>query len=464
MKAIFLFAITFLFGVQFLVLTAQERTLKIPFVKGELSEAAYAGDTSGLLIANVASMEEAEQKGQKGRYPGAKIYRINAQGEKLWEVLSGQQSTHGLLLGSGVMGKIIHSSNLEYAYYVYGSKDNLSLLQIDDRGQTKSLKAENLVKFNFLHAIFCTKEKLGILVRRGPLGDSKTTQTLHLWNNRDLNKSEVMLTLPQHSQGEKYEAWSYIGNNEESIFFMSRSHFHDDKVRVKFLAVGFDGQIQKSFDLNFAANKPLRLFYFPHTRRFQRAAFLDTDLDRIDADGAVQLDIRHNAIYTWGIGMWIDEIDRKKTREGFYLNKYDLDGRFEWTHQSVLPESLFENGLVISREYLATALHVDYDSNPRLHIKGANTLHTLVFSAEGQLKETFSNKHVGLLKSSDVAFDFIGREESPAFLLTKKRLVEEAKNSIYDKSSFHFYRFIGGEMLTEFSPKQDRFNVYWFKR
>jgi len=452
-----------LFSMQYMALSAQDRTLKIPLTKGESSETAYGIDGAGMLIVNKASLEEAKQKGQKGSQPGVKIYRVSTQGEKLWDVVSGQQAYKGLLLNNDIMGKIIHSSNFEYTYYACGDQDHINLLQIDDKGQTKVVKAENLVRFNFPHALFCTKKQLGLIVRRSPMGKSETIYTLHTWENDNLNKSEIVLPLPQHSKDSNYDTWSYIGNTEESIFFMSRYNSNKDtKETVKILKMGFDAQVQATFDLEFNINKDLSRFYLPYTRRVQGAAFFETELDG-NTLTAIQFDAKSNAIYAWGLGIWADG---KKRSEGFYLNKYNLSGQLEWTTQEEIPESITKSGLNKNGtfSYSATALQVNYDQSPSLHLLTLGSIHTIEFYVHGDIKGAFSNDPSGYIGLGDAAFNFVDRDESPGFLFMKKRFVEEAKNKDYTKGSFFFQRFSDGELISEFPKNSDHFNVYWFKR
>lgn len=462
-KDFFAFILTLLSSICSIALCAQDRALKIPLTKGELAKVAYAVDGAGILIVNDASSEEAKEKGQKGRYSGVKIHRISSTGEKLWDVVSGQQPYHGLLLDYALMGKIIYSSKLEYVYYAYGGQDDINFLQIDALGKTKSLKVENLIKYDFAHALFCTAKKLGFIVRRSPLGKSENTYTLHTWNNDDLVKSEVVLPLPKPTKESKYDNWSYLGNTEESIVFVSRYDSNkDDKVGVKVIKMGFDGQIQANFDLDFNLNKDLLRFFFPYARTTPAAAFFETKMDG-NTYVALQFDAKNNAIYAWGLGYWQEG---KKFREGFYLNKYDLNGQLEWTTQEEIPEEFSKNGLTNSAftNYAVTALQINYNQSPVLHIKVIGSIHTLEFYVHGDIKGNFSIQRVGFIDLGDTVFSFVGRDESPGFLFMRKKFIEEEKNKDYTRGSFQFHSFSDGELIAEFPKNQDHFNVYWFKR
>ena len=450
-----------------IILQGQTNSTSITLQKDETPQSAYAVDGAGVLFLNKASMEEAKQGGLRGNYPGAKIYRLNTQGQKIWEVLTGPQSYQGLLEETSIMGKMIFSSGLETVYFVSGTQQKLLLTRINTQGETKKLEIENLFGYNFPHAMFCTKNEFAVIIRRNEPGKkgipAKKIYFLHTWDNENLTKREITLELPLVEKNSAYSDWSYYSNSDDAMYFVS--HYtpglvHDTKVRI--LKVDFAGKVQADFMLDLAINKALGMYSVTNPRMLHGAGYFDTNINQSDM-ASLLFDIKNNAIYTWGVGLWTDQ---KKRSEGFYLNKYDLNGQLEWTTQEEIPESFVKNGLVKSVYALHSfsVLQVNFDQTLRLHFLALGSIYTLEFFPHGDLRGSFFNNDVGTPSISDASFHFVDRDTSPAFNFLRKKYEVEAKNKDFSKGSFHFFRFTDGEILAEFPKISDRFDLHWFKR
>jgi hypothetical protein len=449
------------------ILVGQSKSTSITIHKDEVPQSAYAVDGAGVLFLHKASMEEAKQVDARGRYPGAKIYRVNTQGQKVWEVLTGPQAYQGLLEETSTMGKMIFSSNLEVVYFVSGTQQKLDITQINARGESKKLEVENLFGYNFPHAMFCTKNEFAVVIRRNEPAKkgipAKKIYFLHAWDNENMTKREVTLELPLIEKNGAYSDWSYYGNSDNEMYFVSHytpGLIHDTKVRI--LKVDFKGKAQADFMLDLTINKNLGMYSVTNPRMLQGAEYFDTNISQSDM-ASLLIDPKNNAIYTWGVGLWTDQ---KKRNEGFYLNKYDLNGQLEWTTQEEIPESFVKNGLVKSVYALHSfsVLQVNFDQTLRLHFLVTGSIYTLEFFPHGDLRGSFFNKDVGIPSIGDASFNFIDREESPAFNFLRKKYEAEAKNKDFAKGSFHFFRFSDGELLAEFPKISDRFDLHWFKR
>lgn len=450
----FLIAITFLWTV--LVLHAQDRSTSIALSKTEYSSRTYAVEGAGALIVHKLTKDNNDSE-EKGLFPGVKLYRINTQGEKIWEVYTGRQN---VMESFG----IAYSSKMEYVFYVSGSYKKMTVTQLDPQGKIKKLELKDLFGFNVGHAMFGTTKHFCLITRKHEYIDKvgKDVFTLHTWENESSASNKYTLALPDLDKKEKFGRWFYYGNTHESIYFISKYSEHN-KVSLRLLALGFDGKLQSDKKIELGLNANLELSGSGSAQKMEGSIFMDSSLEDIYSLSSVHIDCANNALYSWSIGDWEDQ---KKPRAGFYLNKFNLNGQLEWTTQDEIPESIIKNGFtkMLRKQGMATVLKVNYDQTITMHILVLGAIHTMEFFPHGDLRSIFSNTDISTVGLGEAIFHFEGSDESPALQFMQKKVQTEADNKAFMKGTSYFFRFSDGELITEMPKNSASLNLYWFKR
>jgi hypothetical protein len=435
---------------------AQDRTTTIDLNKAEPSLKTFAVPGAGVLFMQKASKDDKISSEGKGSYLEAKLHRINTQGEKIWEVNTGKQD---VTTSFGVA----FSSKLEYVFYVTGFYKKLSITQINPEGKVKKFEAKDLFGYSYGHVMFGTTKYFCFITRRHKYvdGAGKEVYTLNKWDNETLTPSNPTLELPDINKKEKFGNWFYYGNSEQAIYFISKCRARD-KISLRLVALDFEGKLLSDNKIEFALNEYLELTGSTSPRLMNDAIFLETN-DDIYGQLSVHLDSPNNALYTWGMGEWEDQ---KKSKGGYFLNKYNLAGQLEWTIQDNIPEPLIKQGFtkIIQRQALGSVLQVHYDQTTSLHVFAPGAIFTMEFLPDGDVRGVFSQKNLGIPSLGEVAFNFVGREESPAFQYLSKKMQTEAKNSALLDGEFYFFRFLDGELIAEVPKKSEALSLYWFKR
>ena len=315
--------------------------------------------------------------------------------------------------------------------------------------------------------------------------DKKKTKeklVLNRFSNADLSHKKIIIDLPAIAEGENTTFWTFIGQKGNEKYLLSKSvDVEKNELKCNVLVVNEQGKTLKSFaiDINMEDRflRPGFTMLLPN-KGHTVVAKLDSDIvtkrsgpvgsteprvmesrpvTTMGAFGNLMFDAESNAFYAYGLFGPKPFRTLGPIYEGFYVHKYDLDGKAIWKlnqagSQELLDEKVFRvHGTPGDRNISLRSLnqHLNFS------IQFRKSLYTYEISSEGKL---ISTKHKGdfIAPVDNFVYNSTAGSKSEAFVKTKGNVND--KHVVYT----NFFNS-EGEVLLEWDMKSSFFTLMLFK-
>lgn len=363
---------------------------------------------------------------------------------------------------------------LEYIGYntSFGAK-KINATQIDRSGKVKTIfwdedEADFILKSNVK---LCNDEYIVFLEQEGKGGISKKAlendkMEIRRYSHLTMKMEKFNAALPSIKDLDNSSFWEYIGHGDDVIYFSYITFLKkEEKVYFYVAAVDYQGNLVNDFKIDGSLkDENYRASQAHNTLAYNSAGYPNTfDIYKY---GDIVADVENDAIYVYGISGEKPPKSAANKCDGYFIQKYDLQGQEKWKIQRKVSEKHLDEGFfkIHGKELdRKIALGLRYDGGVELNIFFQDKLFTYEFDNEGEYvgkydtEGVFGTQFGPNVDCGSMNMNINTKERSkviPYFVSLDKKA---AKNNRY-----RYYRSSQGEILIENDPVADNYKVMFF--
>lgn len=353
--------------------------------------------------------------------------------------------------------------------------------QINKEGKVKTYEVENIKELGHIKMGFCDNTYLYFLATENgdenhPRKKSAEKLLLNKVKHSDLSSGQVALNLPELGDAGEATFWTYAGHEEGQVFLASKTiQIEEGKYSYRLLTLDPDGNVIRDVTLDFSlADKHIRpsnnVKVFKgnsHASNDDFYAAVNSSSSfaqmeaRIGAFGGIKVNPKTNSIHVYGLYGSKPFKSLGSLNEGFFLHKYDFEGKLLWKVQEEFPETLTNDNafrlheVPFSRAFL---LKENADQSQQLHFMFKKRVYTYHITSAGEFEESywhFFEKTAGV-EEANMCF-------SPSLQVKSREYFQDPKKK--EKNTFYqYFTSAKGECVFEYKPRKQKLDLLYFRR
>lgn len=460
-----------------LSINAQDKEIEILLDRDtELLECFDLGD-NGIVIKTGKNIRNVKDQDWK-------FTRYSSDLELVWEV-----PVENTMVNRGWSNPVIVSPDGQFFYQIEVKGINrtarpskIQLTQINNEGKTNSHEFA-INEIGKRVALFCTQKYICILCSQNGKHNhpkKKEFERLILYkidvSNFKLQRS--LIETPKIEDPENSTFWKFIGQDDEKIYFAKTNlKIEEPEIEHEIITVNFEGKLLNEIAIDISigskylvpAKYPKSHYENNYISYYKDFVYETTasgtyfSVPLIGAFSHIQLDKSDNSFYIYGL-YGAKEYKKSSPRcEGYYIYKYDQEGKELWNIQNDAPKELaLDKNFKYDKEADTRRMTVltDPDGNTFLYIwVGTKTLYSTIFTKAGDVSESYKREYNDWINPSIAYLDFITSGNSKlndyAGTIKYKRVIQT--HVYYSLSST-------GEIIIVFKDRDDEIKIMYFER
>jgi len=459
-----------LFFVSINILNAQDKTVKLDSDNIDYIQAMDLGDI-GLIIKTGLNKVNSKNLEWVVSYYSPDL-------DQIWSVpIEKTQIEKGFSNPMVISTTGSYFYQLEYQGYntSFGAK-KVNVTQVNKLGQKKNdlwedENAENVISSDMM---LCNDEVLAFIDRESGKGGAKNALlndkiVIHSYSNDNFTYKKYEADLPVIKDIDNSSFWQYLAHGDDIIYFSYRTMLKKEEKMYFFVAaVDYKGVAVNDFKID-ASLKGMNYRAGMANRTDGSVTGRAPIQSGLEKFGDIIADLDNNAIYIYGIS---GEKPPKKSGskyEGYFIQKYNLQGDNEWKIQRKVPEQLEKVGFfrihgTLYDRYMA--LTPTYDKGVNFQIFFKDQLYSFKFNSNGDyVAWNYNEMSVGSTQRDlntdcgvlNLNFN-VKKERSnviPYFVSLDSKAAQ--------KNTYRYYRSSQGEILIEYAAAGNYYNLLFFE-
>jgi hypothetical protein len=303
---------------------------------------------------------------------------FGAEVDLVWEAkterhYNGKPDRHYMSVYDMVENFMVSTPSGSWVYHVemkpgdYYKKDHY-ITQVSKQGQVKKFTVEGREELgNSLQTVFCDNRYFYFLATDNGDETSKNKKAkdvliLNRFDAKDFSYKRIVLELPAIEPGENTTFWKYLGQTETEKLLVSKNiDYPNGKIVFTIAAFNDEGKVVRTLkiepQLKGAFIRPARIIKPPFASFHQVSEFnyfpkvtpgsphTDSHVHVEPTNGgfcSIQFDEVSKSFHVFGLSGPKPFRRVGPVYNGFYVMKYDVDGKSQWYLQQAAPKSLMD--------------------------------------------------------------------------------------------------------------------------